>query len=386
MKYVVIIIGMLFLFSCENEHQFSLFPLPSDLSRRIEFATLDVDTIVLDERDVESSQMGFSGINQYKDYYFVDSRFCWYYVFDLDGNFKHRYLGQGAGPQETVVGRIATCCLLPDTSLFFMGLQLDHYIYDKYFNKRKYFSLYPEYGKGKEKSAADIPENWTTYTHNYGNLKCRNIGNNRIYMDIYSEHPDFNYIEHAEEYLVKSCHILEIDIANESVSNLLATGYPPMYYEKPHNYVMFSGVNFDIDNQGNFYVNYEADSLIYQYDKTYKPLCSFGYQGFNMNMKYKQVVSFNEIKQIRNEKTEKGYYSWVEFVDETGLLFRSYKKGIHEITDGLQIYSGKTLIADIAVPKGLKVAGYVAPYYYSQAVADEEKETLNVYRFTLDKQ
>ena len=207
MKYVAIIIGMLFLFSCKKEHQFSLFPLPSDLARKIEFTTLDIDTIVLDERDVESSQMGFSGINQYEDYYFVDSRFCWYYVFDLDGNFKHRYLGQGAGPQETVVGRISACCLLPDTSLFFIGQQLDHYVYDKYFNKKKYFSLYPEYGKGKENSAADIPENWTTYTHNYGNLKCRNVGS-KIYLDIYSEHPDFNYIEHTEEYLVESCHIL----------------------------------------------------------------------------------------------------------------------------------------------------------------------------------
>jgi hypothetical protein len=42
------------------------------------------------------------------------------------------------------------------------------------------------------------------------------------------------------------------------------------------------------------------------------------------------------------------------------------------------------LIADLSVPKGFKIGGYVAPYYYSQAIADIDKELLIVYRFKLE--
>ena len=38
-----------------------------------------------------------------------------------------------------------------------------------------------------------------------------------------------------------------------------------MYFHDSDKYYEFRCVNFDIDRDGNFYVNFEADSMIYKY-------------------------------------------------------------------------------------------------------------------------
>ena len=63
----------------------------------------------------------------------------------------------------------------------------------------------------------------------------------------------------------------------------------------------------------------------------------------------------------------------VEYVDETGLLFRSYRKGGGSVTDGLQVYRDGVLVGDVDVPLGFRMAGYVVP--------DEEGERLYMFRF-----
>ncbi len=53
------------------------------------------------------------------------------------------------------------------------------------------------------------------------------------------------------------------------------------------------------------------------------------------------------------------------------------------LSDGLQIYRNGILIGDVDVPRHLKVMGYIAPYYYSYVVSDDEEERLYLYRFEL---
>ena len=73
----------------------------------------------------------------------------------------------------------------------------------------------------------------------------------------------------------------------------------------------------------------------------------------------------------------------VEYEEQTSLLFRTYKKGEQEISDGLQIYNTNKLIADVDIPKNMRVMGYIAPYYYSYVISDEDQETMILYRFKL---
>ena len=75
------------------------------------------------------------------------------------------------------------------------------------------------------------------------------------------------------------------------------------------------------------------------------------------------------------------YYSSIKKVGE--YIFRTYKTGNEADPDRMQIYRDRTLAGDVKVPKDLTMMGYIAPYYYSRIIADEEKETLTIYRFTL---
>ena len=105
-------------------------------------------------------------------------------------------------------------------------------------------------------------------------------------------------------------------------------------------------------------MTYEADTLIYQYDCDYGQKKCFGYAGKDMDLNYRYIKTPKESgKYWRNERQTKGYYNWLEYVDETGLLFRSYQKGGAQPVDGLQIYKDGVLIGDVNVPKGLKSVG-----------------------------
>lgn len=165
---------------------------------------------------------------------------------------------------------------------------------------------------------------------------------------------------------------------------MLAIGYPESYESDSDRKAVFSSVNFDIDRMGNFYLTYEADTLIYVYDKEFCMKQCFGFSGRDMDLNYVSTLTPQEVGQnYRKERNTKGFYNWMEYVDETNVLFRSYKKGKERSSDGLQIYQKGILIGDVDVPKGLKVMGFINPYYYSYIISDEEREKLYLYRFRL---
>ena len=106
---------------------------------------------------------------------------------------------------------------------------------------------------------------------------------------------------------------------------------------------------------------------------------------FDINTNYKKIHSYKECRKFYyDERETKGYYGWLQYINETNILFRSYSKGDKESTDGLQIYKNSTLLGDIDVPKNFKIIGYIKPYYYTQAKIEEEEERIIIYRFKLN--
>jgi hypothetical protein len=377
LKHVYITLSLFMLMACGKTPTGSMFSEPLNNNEQIQYTAIALDTIILNDEGVESSLDGFTGITKEGLIYFIDKRFCWYYTFDTTGACISREFGQGGGPTETTIGRIATCCTLPNDGLFLLGYQLDHYVYNKDFKLRHFFVLEPN-------TSEDITLTSKIYTHMYNNLVCRSYGEN-VYFNMYSEHPEFNYLEHTKDYMEKCRHISEVNIGTGKDGNMYVEGYPDIYKSDPNKYLIFLGINFDVDNQGNFYISYEADSVIYKCNSRFEPVMAFGFAGTNMDVNYVPIYDSKTCRTyFRKERKEKGYYKWVEYIDETGLLFRSYQKGINAASDGLQIYSGNTLIADLDVPKDFRISGYHDSYYYSCAIANEEKERLEVYRFRLD--
>lgn len=355
----------------------SLFPNPTNNGPQIAYNQLEIDMIRLDS--ISTSYSEFSGITADDKIYYLDQYFCWYYTFSPTGKLISRKFGQGRGPKETTVGRIAVATLDAANSLIFLGYQLDHYVYDSLLNQKRFFQLRPR------ENTEDIASTSKIYTHQYQKPVCR-VYDGKAYFNMYAEHPDFNYLDHLDRFLRSCRNISEVDLASGTNERMLGGGYPDSYRQNPYRHVILSAVNFDIDKRGNFYVNYESDSLIFVYDKDYSPVVSFGYAGRCMDTTYTYIDNYADCREhYWSEREEKGYYNWVEYEDKTSLLFRSYQKESTSPTDGLQIYDGTTLIADVDVPRGMKIAEYIEPYYYSQIVTDDENETLTLYQFKLDK-
>lgn len=66
------------------------------------------------------------------------------------------------------------------------------------------------------------------------------------------------------------------------------------------------------------------------------------------------------------------------------MLFRSYTRLDDEKQDGLQIYQGQTLIADIDVPKNVRILGYSAPCVYATNGLDGIRESFDLYKFKVE--
>jgi len=94
-----------------------------------------------------------------------------------------------------------------------------------------------------------------------------------------------------------------------------------------------------------------------------------------------RAMDFETYKKQRDAERKKAHYRKIKCVGD--YTFRSYVKSVSAPYDGLQIYNGTTLVADVDVPKGLNVIGKIGDYYYSEVLGDEETMKLWIYRFRL---
>ena len=375
-KLVVLLVASCVIVGCgQKETSFKAAPV-KNVSKINVRSSLSIEKIVLDS--VSTSSYGESYITNNGQIAFMDERFCTLSEFDTSGRLLKTSLGSGPGPTELQIGRVAGQTYLNDGRLFLLGYNLDFHVLSSDLRDKDIFVL-------DRKENVEIDKSSMIYTNQYSDMVCRSYQNS-VYFNMYSEHPDFNYLDNMDDYLAKCRHIWKVDIDAKEDRGLFLPGYPESYLEEPYKNVPFLGTCFDIDNQGNFYVKYDKDSLIYEYTNEFEPVRAYGYTGENMNNDYLAIHNYKESrKNYRSERNEKGYYYWIEYVDETGLLFVSYRKDLED-SDGLQIYKDGRLVADVTVPKKFRVMGYVAPYYYSYIIPllDEEDDSLIMYRFQLD--
>ena len=373
--FLSIVLSAVLIGCSSGETKFSSAPI-KNMSPKIEYESLLLEKMVLDS--VNTSSFGESYITNVGQIAFMDKHFCTLTEFDTCGHLLRTSLGSGPGPAELQVGRVAGQTYMEDGRLALLGYNLDFHVVSSDLKSKDIFVL-------DRKPDVEVDKSSLTYTNQYSDMVCRSY-QNHVYFNMYSEHPDFNYLDHMDDYLAKCCHIWKIDINTKEDNGLFLPGYPKSYKEEPYKNVPFLGTCFDVDKQGNFYVKYDKDSLIYEYTNDFEPVRTYGYAGEGMNLDYQAIHSYKESRKIyRSERNDKGYYYWVEYVDETGLLFVSYRKDLED-SDGLQVYKDGYLIADVIVPKKFRVMGYVAPYYYSYIIPllDEDDDSLIMYRFKLD--
>lgn len=371
MRIPPIIYVLFILYGCQNA-ELSYPPIISQSDIRID--SIQFEKIELDLQEYECSYYGFSFVKDRKIYY-MDKYFCWLFIFSDTGELLSRELGQGRGPKEVVCKRISSISSCQNGDLLVMGYTLDHYFFNKELEKTKAFLL----ENNKEKK---IAENSNTYTTFYPNLEIKNADGS-LYYNIYAEANNFNFIDTPKKYYLHAKTLMEADLNNGKVKRVLGN-YPPFYQNGIGKYNAFLSLNYNFDIQGHLYVAYEADSTIYKYEKTGYPVQAFGYMGKDMNRDYKRIESWKNFGTLMHEERQnKGYYTSLFVSPVNNYVLRTYQKGCHSPNDGIQIYQNGILIGDVEIPKSIKINGYMAPYYYSEIIADTENEKLYIYRFQL---
>lgn len=330
-----------------------------------EFLTIDTISVNL----VNSSFSGFSGLKE-DNIYFLDKYFVQLSEIDIDGKITRTSMGHGRGPNEIPI-KNPSAVAFKEEKLLLLGGTYDAYLYTN---------------NTMERINIKVSDDLTSLNSSgaYSSFdELLKLTKEKFYYNIYSESKQTNPAEHSSTYF-KNAHILmEVDL---HTGTAIPKGHYSQYYLENHSRIkhLFQ-VMYDLDNNRNFHISYQADSLIYVNDENFEQKSVYGCAGINMDDHYSSPgltwADFNAAWQ--KDISTKGYYYWLKYVEPTALLFRSYKKGAHSACDGLQIYNQGILIADLEVPVDFKVIGYIAPYYITQIVCDPDKETMKFYRFKL---
>lgn len=345
---------------------------------------IKLDSIILE--NLPSSYTGY--IRVFADtLFFVDYLHNRIFPITIDGAVLPFRLGNGRGPKEFFGGIIHDLIFFENGGFVIQGTSWDLYYYNYKWEFEEQKSVDWQIQKEvSEKDNTPDPRNPHLYSFNHMTErdKARTL-NNFGYFEILSYHPYFNMF-YSRHYYRKAKLIAKLNLKTGVVEELL--GLRSLVYENYEFIGHFSRAIYDaIPSKKEFFLGFEPDPLIYVCDSTFRPVRAFGLEGLKMNKNYTEYAGFDEaqIRQIlRNDRKLCGYYTSLEYIEERDLLFRSYSKGSHSHYDGLQIYRNEVLIADVDVPKGFKVEGYVAPYFISGFFPTPLYESGKIYLFKLD--
>lgn len=345
----------------------SFFGAPVKNKVNIKVDSITFEKIPLPE--INTSYSGFSGIFGEK-IFFTDALFSYLYEFDKDGHLLGRHLGYGQSSAELPIKSVEGYAVSDNGHHYFMGATTDIYEFDSSFNRvNAYIFL------NNKKESSNRYDNTDFYPSDYGNINLV-VRGGKMYMNVVSG-DDVSNITTNDYYT--NARIIE---SRNSID-----GTDPQYLGRLTPALKVMGAmqkdRFVVDEDGNFIVCYEPDSLMYVYGKNFKFRYSFGHAGKSMNTDYVTLVmSDNVYDDYLKEHEEKGWYSSV--CKANGLVFRTYETGSPACQTRLQIYDGTTEIADVCAPRNFRVLGYIPPYYYSTFILDEDAETIELYKFRID--
>lgn len=351
-----------------GEHA-SFFVQPVENETEILVENLAVEAIPVGLND--TSWEGFSGMTEDK-IFFVDRYAGRLYEVDGESGSTELRIREGRGPQELPIENVEGYTASHDGHHYFVGATRDLYIFDPTYNLIKNISFI-----AAESDSPEIDYNRDDYYSLVYEAIVLRPYKNHVYINVMSAGDDSNI---SNESWYDNSRIL-MSVSTEGSAHSIE-GYMGRVSPAVRYMTAFYAMQYDLDAEGNFYVSFEADPLVYVYDNDYRIQYSFGHPGKGMNTDYTEGTPDNFGDLLDSEYANKGYYTSIKKVGD--LVFRSYRRGGADVPDGLQIYRGTTLVGDVEVPRGLKVMGYIAPYYYSEVVTDPENEAATLYRFRLD--
>lgn len=305
MRVLISIAVACFLVSCKQNKA------ASDGENNIQVETLKVDTVVVDTME-NCSYVGYSGV--YGDsLFFFDEVLDYFYAVSSDGKVGKRRLGLGHSSREIPITRpVGVSYSNQSKQLAVMGGTYDLYTTSKFDDVRKVQMVVG--------NAEDGYSSASSYTL-WEEVVQRN-DKDYLYYNVLGDNEKVDIL-HGKDYFEKAAIIMRVNLANGEMRPM---GHYSEFYAKNPKVRHLPSVYYDVDDNGDFYVSFQADSLIYQYDKDFKLIGSFGFQGKDMNTHYTDPGTTDEqyAKAYMEDNQNTGYYYWIEQIED--YTFRSYQK------------------------------------------------------------
>ncbi|MEM7108122.1 MAG: hypothetical protein AAF519_07835, partial [Bacteroidota bacterium] len=319
---------------------------------------------------------------------YLDELYAQATLYTLAGDSAGRKLNKGRNYAEIPV--IENYLHLPDGSHLLME-GWNFYHYSKAWEYRGKFRInwsgrvgYNDLMLEPEKYV-DVPD---MYELSYIHSQISMLTDSTIFFNIDTEHMRFNAFT-TEGYYKEARTFAELSLRTGRVKRVFGKKSPAyrQYAFVPH----LIGQYF-ASGGPHFYVGYEVDPKIYQYDRDFNPITEFGVAGIGMNTNYVEsntVETADDTKAFHASRTTEGYYTHLWYSPERELLFRTYTTGgkynrMKQNPKRLQIYEDRKLVADVDVPDRFRVLAYRAPYYYAEGILDEGNSRLGIYRFQVN--
>ena len=352
---------------------------------------IKLDTIIV--KHPNTSFQGFFDLDTTKkNFLFFDELFSTVSYFNYNGIHINTNLSKGEGPKQ--VKGIQHYLKNKNENFILNGWSI--YTFNDNWEKLKTSTLKWETKKSnKELEQNPLPDEKGIYEVKYFNNDW-SLNTDNIIFNIESAHPKYNgYFKTTAREYFKTAKIWAVANTKSGEIKTINGRYPSVYAKKS-NIPNFSNWYFDFYNDS-IYVNFEADSLIYVYDKGFLPSKAFGLSGKIKNDNYRKTETYDDAMQgFQTDRRKYGYYYSLKCFPEKSLVFRCYKVGTSQDTENIninnpddenpmrmQIYQNEVLVGDVSVPNRFKIIGTDGTYFYADGFIDEEKGTLGLYRFAL---
>ncbi len=373
------IIGVLLLYSTIGCNKDSVGIYPHQGDRDIYFNKLQFDTLI-----IESDEPSLSGewvINNNRLFY-NDYIVTALLEFDTLGNYIDNRIKHGRAANEWTSPFVTVT--FHDTSMYSIDFSWRIHCYNNSFYREKQpVEMLHDipYSNSDWNNLLNNPDVNVAQMYEY-NFDTRDllIYNDALILPVVTEHIKYNgfYINaQAESFWRDSYIFMEIDKENFSTLKLFGH-YPHIYSTK--NIPVFSIYSFDKFKE-ELIVSFNADSLIYCYNKDGEVTNTFGYSSKNIKDNYPETYTYEEFQDKRKQQRKSyGYYSHLSVVGN--YIFRTYKSEGQD-NYGIQIYHDKNLIGDIQTTQEAYVIGEINGTFYAALPADIENECYQLLKFRI---
>lgn len=340
----------------------------------------DDSGITLEKTILDSIYCSNIGSLYYNDevFIFLDEVFNFAYLFNHNGKFVNRFLGKGQGPNDIIASR----SFLPhrDGCVIYGDLQL-YYDLDKNWNiiQKGIFNWGESHSPNEiyNNPTPDMPEIYEVIDYNN---TPRIFKDSLLLLPISTSHWKYNgYI--MSDYYSNSRIFAIMSIKTGNIHSIEGRRSPE--YLKSKYLPNFDFFHFDTKND-DIILNYDIDSSIYVLDNNFIPKVKFGFAGKDMNTNYKATSMIEQAEdRFFDDRKQYGYYNYLEYIEHTGLTFRTYTRGNAD-EDGLQVYDKEyNLIVDTDVPKGFRVIGYNNGEYFAECENGKASFPMYILKFKL---